>query len=77
MPDVSGTGKPVVITDDYWYAPQLFVYLMIRHDDPRTGEQMVAVSEIDRRDPDSTLFNVPPEYKVVDETPPPPVAGQK
>ena len=75
--EASGTGKPIVITDDFWYAPQLYVYLIIRHDDPRTGEQMVAVSEIDRHDPDSTLFTVPPEYKVVDETPPAPVAAQK
>ena len=67
----SGTGQPVVITDDYWYAPQLFIYLIIRHDDPRTGEQMVAVSAIDRHEPDAALFTVPPEYKVVDETPPP------
>ena len=68
----SGTGKPIVITDDFWYAPDLKVYLIIRHDDPRTGEQMVAVSEVDAHEPDATMFAVPPEYKVVDETPPPP-----
>ena len=46
------------------------MYLIIRHDDPRTGEQMVAVSEIDPHEPDARLFVVPEEYKVVDETPP-------
>jgi hypothetical protein len=66
----SGTGQPVVITDDYWYSPDLFVYLIIRHDNPRTGEQIVAVSEIDRHEPDGTRFVVPQDYKVVDETPP-------
>jgi len=66
----SGTGEPVVITDDYWYSADLSVYLIIRHDDPRTGEQIVAVSEIDRHEPDATRFAVPPSYKVVDETPP-------
>ena len=68
--EASGTGKPIIITDDFWYAPQLFVYLIIRHDDPRTGEQMVAVSGVDRHEPEATMFAVPPEYKVVDETPP-------
>ena len=67
--DASGTGKAVVITDDYWYSPQLFIYLIIRHDDPRTGEQMIAVSQIDAHEPDAAMFAVPPEYKVVDETP--------
>lgn len=75
--EASGTGKPIVITDDFWYAPQLFVYLIIRHDDPRTGEQMVAVSEIDRHEPDATIFAVPADYKVVDETPPTQAAGPK
>jgi len=73
----SGTGKPIVITDDFWYAPQLYVYLIIRHDDPRTGEQMVAVSEVDRHEPDATLFAVPADYKVVDETPPTQGVGAK
>ena len=67
--DRSGTGKPVVITDDYWYAPALSVYLIIRHNDPRTGEQLVGLAEIDRAEPDATRFRVPDDYKVVDETP--------
>ena len=69
--DRSGTGKPVVVTDDYWYAPALSVYLIIRHDDPRTGEQLVALTEISRAEPDATRFRVPDDYKVVDETPVP------
>ncbi len=44
--EMSGTGKPVVITDDYWYSPELAIYMTIRHDDPRTGEQLVAVTHV-------------------------------
>ena len=69
--DRSGTGKPLVITDDYWYAPALSVYLIIRHDDPRTGEQLVAVTEISRAEPEATRFRIPDDYKIVDETPVP------
>lgn len=68
----SGTGQPVTITDEYWYSPELSIYLVIRHNDPRTGEQMVAVTDIQRTEPAAELMVVPPEYKVVDETPPPP-----
>jgi hypothetical protein len=70
--DASGTGQPVTITDDYWYSPDLSIYLIIRHDDPRTGEQIVAVSHIERIEPPAELLSVPDGYKLVDETPPPP-----
>jgi len=65
----SGTGAPLSIIDEYWYSPDLSVYLIIKHDDPRTGEQIVAVTEVDRREPDASRFIVPAGFKVVDETP--------
>lgn len=68
--EMSGTGKPVVITDDYWYSPDLAIYMTIRHDDPRTGEQLIVVTDVDRHDPPNQTFVVPPEYKLVDETTP-------
>ena len=64
----SGTEKPVVVTDDYWYSPELSIYLIIRHDDPRTGEQLVAVTKVERAEPAAEIFAVPANYKVVDET---------
>lgn len=70
--DSSGTGKPVTITDDYWYSPELSIYLIIRHNDPRTGEQLVAVTHIERAEPSADMMQVPTDYKIVDETPPPP-----
>jgi hypothetical protein len=66
---LSGTGKNVIITDDYWYSEDLKVYLVLKHNDPRTGEQVVGILDVDRKEPDSAMFRIPPEYKVVDETP--------
>jgi hypothetical protein len=66
----STTGKDIAIVDEYWYSPELSVYLIIKHNDPRTGEQIVAVTEVDRHEPEAAVFGVPPTYKVVDETPP-------
>ena len=66
----STTGKDIVITDEYWYSPDLSIYMIIKHNDPRTGEQIVAVSEVDRHEPPNTLLSVPQGYKVVDENPP-------
>jgi hypothetical protein len=67
----SGTGKEVEIVDQYWYSPDLSIYLIIQHDDPRTGEQIVAVKDVTRSAPDPSLFVVPARYRIVDETPEP------
>jgi hypothetical protein len=69
--NMSSTGKEIIITDEYWYSPDLSIYMIIKHNDPRTGEQIVAVSEVDRHEPQAALFAIPANYKVVDETPVP------
>ncbi|WP_213806250.1 hypothetical protein [Granulicella sp. dw_53] len=72
--EMSGTGQEVVVVDEYWYSPDLTIYMIIKHNDPRTGEQIVAVSDVNRHEPDAALFTVPANYKIVDETPTPPMA---
>ncbi len=66
---MSGTGKDVLVVDEYWYSPDLSIYMIIKHNDPRTGEQIVAVSDVARGEPDGAQFAVPASYKRVDETP--------
>ncbi|NUQ29783.1 MAG: hypothetical protein HOQ35_14885 [Acidobacteriaceae bacterium] len=65
----SDAGKDVVITDEYWYSPVLQIYMLISHKDPRSGEQIVAVRNVDRHEPSQEIFEVPAGYKEVDETP--------
>lgn len=67
---LSGTGKPVEVTDEYWYSDDLHMTVMIRHNDPRTGVQTVALTKITRQEPTPDWFQVPDGYKVVDITPP-------
>lgn len=67
--EVSGTGRPVVVTDEYWYSEELHLNMLVKHADPRTGEQTVTVTQVDRNEPSSTMFEIPAGYKVVDETP--------
>jgi hypothetical protein len=66
---VSGTGHDVTITDDYWYSEDLKVYLVLKHNDPRSGEQVVGIVKVDRGEPDAALFRIPAGYRVVDMTP--------
>lgn len=66
----SGTGKPVVVTDEYWYSDELHLNMLVKHEDPRTGQQTVSVTRVDRNEPNEEMFKVPAGYKVVDESPP-------
>lgn len=67
--NLSGTGKEITITDEYWLAAELNVYLIVRHNDPRTGEQTIGIVDISRSEPDPATFQIPAKYKIVDETP--------
>jgi hypothetical protein len=65
----SGTGKPVTVTDEIWYSDELHLNMLVKHDDPRTGQQTVTVAHVNRSEPAAEMFEVPADYKVVDETP--------
>jgi hypothetical protein len=65
----SGTDKPVVVSDEYWYSDELHLNMLVKHDDPRTGQQSVSVTHLARTEPDDATFKVPAGYKIVDETP--------
>lgn len=66
----SGTDRPVVVTDEIWYSEQLHINIVAKHNDPRTGSLTLTVSQINVNEPDVELFAIPPEYKLVDITPP-------
>ncbi len=68
---VSGTGAPVTVVDEYWYSEDLHMNLLVVHTDPRSGVQTVALTGIKREEPPQSLFEVPEGYKIVDVTPPP------
>ena len=61
----------MTVVDEYWYSEDLHVNLLVRHSDPRTGVQTVALSDIKREEPPPAFFEVPEGYKTVDMTPPP------
>jgi hypothetical protein len=68
---MNGMGAPITVVDEYWYSEDLHVNILLRHTDPRTGLQTVALSNIKREEPPLSFFEVPADYKVVDLTPPP------
>ena len=68
----SGTDLPVVVSDEIWYSEQLRINLLTKQNDPRTGQLTLTVTKINVNEPDPDLFAIPPEYKLVDMTPPVP-----
>ncbi len=66
----SGTGSPVVVTNEYWYSEELHINIVTKHNDPRTGQLTVKVTQINVNEPGADLFAIPPDYKLVDMTPP-------
>jgi hypothetical protein len=59
----SGTGKDVVVTDEYWYSEDLRINLQIKHNDPRMGSVTMTVTQVSRREPEPGIFVIPHGYK--------------
>jgi hypothetical protein len=59
-----GNEKPIVITVERWYSPDLQMNVMIKRSDPRTGDNVFQVTNIVRGEPDASLFQVPSDYAI-------------
>ena len=59
-----GNEKPIVITTERWYSPDLQTYVMTKRSDPRMGDSVFQLTNIQRSEPDATLFQVPSDYTV-------------
>jgi hypothetical protein len=65
--DASGTGRNIVVTDEYWYSEELRINMLIKHNDPRMGSVIMTVTQVSRREPNSAMFEIPPGYSPPDE----------
>src|SRR5262245_49475042 len=54
-----GNDKPLEIVHEQWYSPELQTMLLSKHSDPRWGETVYRLKNIDRLAPDPSLFNLP------------------
>jgi hypothetical protein len=59
-----GNQKPIVITIEKWYSADLQETVMTKRSDPRMGETVFQLTNIQRTEPAATLFQVPPDYTV-------------
>jgi hypothetical protein len=61
-----GNDRPIQIVSERWYSPDLQVEVMTRHNDPRMGEEITRLANINRAEPDPSLFQVPAGYQLVE-----------
>jgi hypothetical protein len=62
-----GNDRPIQIVSERWYSPDLQTAVVTRHNDPRTGEEVLQLTNIRRGEPGAYLFQVPAGYQVVDQ----------
>ena len=59
-----GNDKPIVITRDEWYSPDLQMVIASTRSDPRFGTTTFQLTNINRSEPPQSLFMVPQDYTV-------------
>jgi hypothetical protein len=61
-----GNEKALTIVSERWYSADLDMVLETRHSDPRFGETRFRVLNLERKEPDHALFEVPADYRIDD-----------
>lgn len=59
-----GNDKPLTVTREVWYSPDLQMVVQSKHSDPRFGDTTYSLTNIQRTEPAATLFAVPSDYTV-------------
>jgi len=59
-----GNEKPITIVSEHWYSNDLQLMVMSKRSDPRFGDSTYALTNIQRSEPNASLFQVPSDYQV-------------
>lgn len=62
-----GNERPIEIVYEKWYSNDLQLVVMSKHSDPRFGEQTYRLTNIQRSEPDASLFELPHGYRLLTE----------
>lgn len=61
-----GNDRPITVVTEVWTSPELKTIVMSKRNDPRIGEQTFKLTNIQRGEPDPSLFTVPSDFKVTE-----------
>ena len=65
-----GNDRPLTRVCEYWRSEELKVTILSKCSDPRYGNSITRLENLDRSEPDPTLFQVPADYEIVEQTGP-------
>ena len=65
-----GNDRPFVVISESWYSAELRLTILSKTVDPQSGEVIRKFENFSRSEPDPGLFQVPPGYRIVEETGP-------
>jgi hypothetical protein len=60
--------RPITVVGEQWYSPELKISILSKTSDPRYGEMMTHLTNIELSQPPLILFEPSPDFKIVDET---------
>ena len=64
-----GNDRAIEIVSERWYSPELQVVVLSKHSDPRMGEHVYRLTNINRAEPSRALFEAPSDYTVMERSP--------
>jgi hypothetical protein len=57
-----GNDLPIKIVSERWYSPELKTVVMSRHSDPRMGDTVYQLTNVNRSEPARSMFEAPGDY---------------
>lgn len=64
---MEGNDQPFEIVSEKWYSPELQIIVMGKRSDPRMGEIVYRLANINRSEPAHALFEAPSDFTVTEE----------
>lgn len=61
-----GNNRDIHVVNERWYSDDLQMLVKTVNSDPRFGENTYELTNVTRGEPDPALFQIPPDYTVVD-----------
>ena len=61
-----GNSQPLISKSEIWTSPDLQIVVLAKRDDPRMGQSTYTLSNIQRSQPQASLFQLPSDYAVQD-----------
>ena len=60
-----GNDRPITRVSEQWVSDEMKLTVVSKYFDPRSGESTIFLKNLQRSEPDISLFQVPPDYTLV------------